>query len=82
MNEQKKSYNDYKNPNISEQKQNSTDLAAQVISFVGHTKLNIDDWEVLTRIIKQLNKPEFNASRKVLRSMQTKFETIRNKYQR
>lgn len=82
MNEQKKSYNDYMNPNISEQKQNATDLAAQISYFIHHTTVKADEWILLDRMLKQLNKQKFNLSRKVLRSMQTKFENIKENYQR
>ena len=82
MNEQKKMYDDFINPNISEQKQSATDLAAQISYFMSHTTLKAGDWVFLDRMLKQLNKQKFNLSRKVLRSMQTKFENLKKNYQR
>ena len=82
MNEQKKSYNDYMNPNVSEQKQNAADLAAQISYFIHHNTIKPDEWILLDKMLKQLNKQKFNLSRKVLRSMQTKFENIKENYQR
>lgn len=82
MNEQKKSYHDFVNNVASEQKINANELVARIGCFISHNKMKPADWILLTKMIKQLNNPNFNAPRKVLRSMQTKFETIQNKYQR
>lgn len=82
MNEQKKMYDDYMHPNVSEQKQGVSDLAAQINYFMNHNTLKPGDWVLLDKLLKQLNKQKLNVSRKVLRSIQTKFETLQKKYQR
>ncbi len=82
MNEQKKMYDDFMHPNISEQKQSTADLAAQISYFIDHNTLKACDWIFLDKTLKQLNKQKFNLSRKVLRSIQSKFENLKQKYQR
>ena len=81
MNEQKKSFNDYVNTNVAKTKAEATDLCLQMTSFVRNYKLNPNDWIFVDKLIKQLNKQN-NVSRKVLRSVQNKFERIQDKYQR
>ena len=82
MNEERKSYYNFIHNVASEQKINANELIAQIRYFLAHNKTKASDWILLNKIVKQLNNSNFNASRKVLRSMQTKFETIQNKYQR
>ena len=82
MNEERKKFYDYMNSNVSEQKIDATDLSLQMTSFLRNNKLESWDWIVLDGLIKQLSKSKFHVSRKVLRSIHTKFEKIQNKYQR
>ena len=60
----------------------TTDLSMQMISFVRHYKLDSNDWMVVNKLIKQLNKQKGNIPRKVLHSVQSKFERVQDKYQR
>ena len=82
MNEQKRSFEEYKNPEVSEQKLDATDLSLQMTSFLRSVKVSPSDWILVDKLIKQINKPKYNVSRKVFRSVQRKFETVQDKYQR
>jgi len=82
MNEQKRSFEEYKNPEVSEQKLDATDLSLQMTSFLRSVKVAPSDWILVDKLIKQINKPKYNVSRKVFRSVQRKFETVQDKYQR
>ena len=82
MNEHKRSFEEYKNPEGFEQKMDATDLSLQMTSFLRSVKVAPSDWILVDKLIKQINKPKYNVSRKVFRSVQRKFETVQDKYQR
>ena len=82
MNEQRKKKYDYFKPSVSEQKATAEDLLAQLNSFIRGYQLKAGDWILLNKLIKQLNGAKSNFPRKVLRSIQIKFETLQQKYQR
>ena len=82
MNEERKSYNDYMNPKMSEQKQDANDLIMQIGVMLTSKKIDPADWIVLDKISTQIRKQNFNLSNKVLRSMQNKFQMIQKKYER
>lgn len=67
---------------MNEQKINATDLSMQMLSFIRCYKLDSNDWMFVNKLIKQINKQKGDVPRKVLRSVQSKFEKIQNKYQR
>ena len=67
---------------MNEQKSDATNLSMQIASFIRQEKLSSSDWLMLNRLMKQLKKQKCNVSRKVLRSVQDKFEKMQNKYQR
>jgi len=67
---------------MNEQKMDATDLSMQMVSFVRTHKLDSNDWLFVNKLVKQLNKQKGDVPRKVLRSVQNKFERIQNKYQR
>ena len=67
---------------MNEYKTDATDLSMQMLSFIRCCRLDSKDWMFVNKLIKQLNKQKGNVSRKVLRSVQTKFEKVQNKYQR
>lgn len=81
MNEAKKSYNDHFYPSVSKNKQTAEDLYSVIYSFKHNTKLKIHDISILDRLLKQLNKPNNNLPRKVLKSIENNFERIRQSYQ-
>lgn len=78
MNDDKISYSEQ------EERQNADalNLAVCIESFLRKTKITPEEWIILDRLVKQLNKQRFKMSRKVLRSMSNKFETIQSRYQR
>ena len=82
MNEQRKNKYEYFKPSISEQKVVAEDLLIQINSFIHKHQLKPGDWILLNKLIKQLNGAKSNLPRKVLRSIQTKFDVIQSKYQR
>ena len=67
---------------MNEQKVEATDLCMRMLSFIRNRKLDSNDWICVNKLIKQLNKQNRNVSRKVLRSVQSKFEKVQDKYQR
>ncbi len=67
---------------MNEEKIEATDLSMQMASFIRNHELDSNDWIFVNKLVKQLNKQKRNVSRKVLRSVQSKFEKIQNKYQR
>ena len=67
---------------MNEYKTDATELSMQMAFFVRSGKLTPKDCLFVNRLIKQLNKQKNNVSRKVLRSVQSKFEKVQNKYQR
>lgn len=83
MNEQKKMHNDYFHPTVSKQEQNVGEILNLIQRFMENHKheLRAADFVVLESLIKQLGKRKTNFPRKVLRSMQVKFENIKSKYQ-
>lgn len=64
---------------MNEQKMEVTDLSMQLASFIRKYELDSRDWIFVNKLIKQINKQN-NVSRKVLRSVQSKFEKIQDKY--
>lgn len=67
---------------MNEQKIDATNLSMQMMSFIRCCKLAPNDWMFVNKLIKQLNKQKGDVPRKVLRSVQSKFEKVQNKYQR
>jgi len=61
---------------VSKKTQNASDLFDEIKYFIQSTKLNHNDWIVLTVLLKNLEK-QINPSNKVLRSIRNKFETIK-----
>ena len=82
MNEQRKNKYNYFNPSVSEQKATAEDLLSQLNLFVRNRQLKPGDWILLNKLIKQLNGAKANLPRKVLRSIQIKFDAIQSRYQR
>ena len=87
MNEKKQEYNQYLRSKELAQKRNSSDIDAQMLageirSFMNNLVSQPSDWIILDKMQKQLYKQKFNVPRKVLTSMQSKFESIQSKYQR
>ena len=82
MNEQRKNKYVYLNPSVSEQKETAEDLLTQINLFIHKHQLKPGDWTLLFKLIKQLNGGKSNLPRKVLRSIQTKFDSIQSRYQR
>jgi len=82
MNEQKKSYNDYMNPNVSKQKQNVTDLASQISLLLTGHNLSKEERNTLIKMLTLVNKQKYTLSKKVTRSIQNQLYTIQRKYQR
>ena len=80
MNEQKKLRYEHFNPKVSESQQSAEELIALISSFIHNTKLKSGDWIALTVLLKQLKKNNTNLPRKVLRSVQNKFQTIQQNY--
>ena len=78
MNEERKSFNDYMNPKVSEDKETASDLVARIEYICKHTQLEFRDWNKLDKMKNQIMKQKFNIPRKVLRSMQN---TV-NQYER
>lgn len=67
---------------MNEEKVEATDLCMRMLSFIRNRELDSNDWICVNKLIKQLNKQNRNVSRKVLRSVQSKFEKVQDKYQR
>ncbi len=67
---------------MNEYKMDATELSMQMTFLVRSGKLAPKDCLFVNKLIKQLNKQKNNVSRKVLRSVQSKFEEIQNRYQR
>ena len=82
MNEERKNRYNYFNPSVSEQKETAEYLLAQIDSFMHKQQLKPGDWILLDKLIRQLNGAKSNLPRKVLRSIQTKFDAIQSRYQR
>ena len=82
MNEERKNRYNYFNPSVSEQKETTEDLLAQIKLFIQKHQLKPGDWILLDKLIRQLNGAKSNLPRKVLRSIQTKFDAIQSRYQR
>ena len=64
---------------MNEEKIEATDLSMQMTSFIRSHKLEASDWLLVDKLIKQINKQN-NVSRKVLRSVRSKFERIQDRY--
>lgn len=82
MNEQKRNTERFMNPTVPSREMDATDLSAQIQSFISANKIAPTDWIVLNRLVQQLDRQRYKESRKVLRSMRNRFESIQNKYQR
>ena len=82
MNEARKNRYNHFNLSVSEQKETAEDLLAQIDSFMHKQQLKSGDWILLDKLIRQLNGAKSNLPRKVLRSIQTKFDAIQSRYQR
>lgn len=82
MNEAKKSYNDFMNKTVSEQKSDALDLSMRIGCLMRTVELNAHDFVLLEKMLKQLNQNRANLPRKVLRSMENKLAVIQQKYQR
>ena len=82
MNEQKHSKYVYLNSVVSDSKRTAEELWAEISSFVHNNKLKVTDLILLNEMLKQLKKPNNNMSKKVLRSMDARFNKICNNYQR
>jgi hypothetical protein len=67
---------------MNEYKIDATELSMQMSFLIRSGKLPPKDCLFVNKLIKQLNKQKNNVSRKVLRSVQSKFEKLQNKYQR
>ena len=70
MNEVRKSYNDYMNPKVSEEKETASDLVARIEIICKQPELDFNVWDKLDKMRTQIIKQKFNVPRKVLRSMQ------------
>ncbi len=82
MNEGKKARYEYFNPSVSANQQNAESLAAVISSFINKTTMKPADWIALQSLLKQLKKSNNNMPRKVLRSIENKFNKIQQNYQR
>ena len=69
MNEVKKSYDDYMNPKVSEDKETASDLVARIQYICEHNQLEFNDWNKLDKMKRQIIKQKFVVSGKVLNSM-------------
>ena len=82
MNERKHNRQNYLNADEPEKKETANNLLAQIIYFNTHNKTVPADFIALDAIVKQLAQSKSGLPRKVLRSMQNKFEVIQSRYQR
>jgi len=80
MNEQKKMHNDYFHPTVSKQQQDIGELLNSIKIFMATSHTKPEDYVVLMSLIKRLNQHKNGFPRKVLRSMESKFEFIKSKY--
>jgi hypothetical protein len=82
MNEQRKSYLDYMNPNTSKHKQDMTDLAGQIRGLLSGPNLSKDERITLAKMLALVNKQKYNLSKKVARSVQSQLDYIQKRHQR
>jgi hypothetical protein len=81
MNEKKKSRNDYFHPIVSKEQENASEILNAIKKFMALYHVSAQDCVVLNALLRQLGQRNRSFPRKVLRSMQNKFEAIKNKYE-
>lgn len=67
-------------PAVSKKEQTAADLLAEIMFFMKNTELEREDWALLNRWIRNLEKGKH--ANKVLRGIETKFARIQEQYQR
>ena len=67
-------------PPVSKKEQVASDLLNEIMFFIKNTELKPEDWHLLNRLIRNLEKE--NPSNKVLRGIESKFIKIQQQYQR
>ena len=65
---------------VSKKERLVSDLLNEIMLFVKNTELRREDWIILNRLIKNLEKEKH--SNKVLRGIENKFAKIQQQYQR
>ena len=81
MNERRHNRQNYLNVGEPIKQESVNNLLAQIIYFNTHNKTAPADFIALDAIVKQLAQSKSGLPRKVLRSMQNKFEVIQGRYQ-
>lgn len=67
-------------PRVSKKEQNATDLLTEIMLFVKNTPVNHEDWIILNRLIRNIEKEKH--SNKALRGIENKFRKIQQSYQK
>ena len=67
-------------PPVTKKEQTVSDLLAEIMFFIQNTELKREDWFLLNRMIRNLEKGKH--ANKVLRGIENKFAKIKEQYQR
>ena len=82
MNERKQNHREYYNPTQTKQNKSAEELLFEIKMFMTHVKLTPTDFFMLNKLIRQLNAQKNTMPGKVIRGLETKFNKIKNQYQR
>ena len=67
-------------PPVSKKEQLASELLNEIMVFIKNTELRPEDWHLLNRLIRNLEKEKH--SNKALRGIENKFAKVQRKYQR